>query len=124
MLELAEIFCAQAKQRRSEEFGVDADVVIRVRMEFLAVFVAPDFFGLVFPFEVDRAWIPIVLLARHVVAAFKNQNFLSGWSEFVGQSPTAGAAADDNYVVMILRAHGFLHGPFPSGGRGEVALDS
>ena len=40
--QLAEIFLAQAEQSRAVELGVAADVVVGVRMEFLAVLVAPD----------------------------------------------------------------------------------
>ena len=45
MPELAEVFLAQTKQRRAVELRIAADVVVRVRMQLLAVVVAPDFLG-------------------------------------------------------------------------------
>ena len=47
MPELAEVFLAQTEQRGAVELGIAADVVIGVRMQVLAVFVAPDFLGVV-----------------------------------------------------------------------------
>ena len=44
MVNLAEVFLAQAKQRRAVKLRVAADIVVRVRMQLFAVFVAPFLF--------------------------------------------------------------------------------
>src|SRR5919109_1798260 len=74
MANLAEVFLAQPKQRRTEEFRIAADVVIGVRVKFLAVLIVPDFFGLIFSLEVDRPRVPVVLFSGHIAAAFNKQN--------------------------------------------------
>ena len=45
--ELAEVLSPQAEQRRAVELGVAADVVVRVRVQRLAVPVAPQLLGVV-----------------------------------------------------------------------------
>ena len=47
MAKLAEVALAQAEQRGAVELGVAADVVVRVRVERLAVLVVPHFLGVV-----------------------------------------------------------------------------
>ena len=62
--ELAEVLLAQPEQRRAVELGVAADVVVGVRVELLAVPIAPDLLGLVLALDVDGLRVPVVLLAR------------------------------------------------------------
>src|SRR5712691_7323094 len=50
MANLSEIFFAEAEECGTVKFGIAADVVVGVRMERLAVFVAPIFLGLVLAF--------------------------------------------------------------------------
>jgi hypothetical protein len=71
MANLAEIFLTQAEERRAVKFGVAADVIVCMRMKFLAVSIAPRFFRVVLAFEIDGARAPVVLLTRNVVAAFE-----------------------------------------------------
>src|SRR5581483_1658061 len=111
VLDLAEVFLAQSEQRRAEKFGVAADVIVGVRMKLLAVLVVPFFFGLIFSLEIDRARVPVVFFSRHVVAALEDENLLAARRKLVGEGPAAGAAADDNNVVMIALGHGV----FPEG---------
>src|SRR5215813_9388185 len=101
----AEVLFAQAKERRTVEFSIAADVIVRVRMQLLTVRVAPGFLGVVLSFKVDRARAPVVLLAWHVITTFEQENFLAGRRESVCQGPAACACADDDYVVMIVRRH-------------------
>src|ERR1041385_3779528 len=106
--ELAEIFAAEAEEGRAVEFGVAADIVVGVGVEFFAIFVAPDFFGVVFGFDVDGVGGPIFRLARDVVAAFDEEDALAGGSKAIGEGAAAGAGADDDYVVVGGGGHGFL----------------
>ena len=105
VVNLAEVFLPQTKQRRAEEFRVAADVVIGVRVELIAVFIVPLFFSLVFPFEVHRARVPVVFFPRHVATAFNEQNFLPGRGELVSQGAAASAATDNDDVIMIVSCH-------------------
>ena len=55
MANLAEVTFAQPEQRRSIKFRVAAHVVVRVRMQRLAVLVVPHLFGVVLRLDVDGA---------------------------------------------------------------------
>ena len=74
MANLTEILFAQPEQRRAVEFCVTADVVVCVRMKRFPV---PGFFRVIFCLEIDSLRAPVVLLARHIVAAFEQQDFLA-----------------------------------------------
>jgi hypothetical protein len=75
-------------------------------VERIAVTVVPDFFRLVFALNVYGARAPVVLLARHIVAALQQENPLAGRRQLAGESPAAGPGADDDHVVMALIVHG------------------
>ena len=105
MSNLAKVFFSQTKQRRAVKLGVATDEVVRVRMQFFAVTVAPRFFRVVLAVEVNGLRAPVVLLARHIVAALKQKNLLAGGRQFVGQRAAAGARADDDDVVVIIAGH-------------------
>jgi len=64
--------------------------------------VLPDFFRLIFPFDIDSPRIPVVLLTRDVVASLQKQDSLAQGSEGVGQRTPAGASTDDDDVELIL----------------------
>src|SRR5438876_10229819 len=89
MAQLAEVTLPQPEQGGAVELRVAADVVVRVRMEFLAVLVPPLFLRAVAAVEHDRLSVPVLLLARHVVSALEQQDAFAGGSEAVG------LAADD-----------------------------
>src|SRR6266702_1030234 len=101
MAQLAEVALAQPEQRGAVELRVAPDVVVRVRMEFLAVLVPPLFLRAVAALEHDRLSVPVLLLARHVVAALEQQDAFAGGSEAVGQRAAARAGADDDDVVVV-----------------------
>src|SRR6185369_10896258 len=101
MAKLTEVFLAQSKQRSAVKLGVAADIVVRVRVKFFSVHVSPLFLSLVLAQEIDGFRIPVVLLARHIVAAFEDQDALACWRKFVGQGSAAGAGSDDDHVVMV-----------------------
>src|ERR1700739_3799121 len=67
---LAQILATQAKQGCAVKFCVTADVIIRMRMKRIAVFVPPLFPRLVLCFYVDGVTVPIRLFAALIAAAF------------------------------------------------------
>ncbi len=107
VLDLAKVFLPKTKQRGPEEFGIAADVVVGVRMELIAIFVVPFLRGLIFPFEIDCAWIPVVFFTRHIAAAFENQDLFSRRRKLVRKRAASGAAANDDNVIVIC-CHGSL----------------
>src|SRR5918994_6775932 len=102
---LAKIFLPQAEQRRAVEFSIAADIVVGVGMKFFAVFVVPDLFRLVLSLEVYRPRVPVVLFSGHIAAAFHKQNLFARCGKLIGERAAAGAAADDNDVIMVLACH-------------------
>src|ERR1041384_8475454 len=108
MTNLAKVFLAQAKQGCAVEFGVATHKIVRVRVQFFAVNIAPRLFGVVLGFEVDGARAPGVLLARHVISSLEEQNLLTRRREFIGERASTGARADDDYVVVVVVHHDLL----------------
>src|SRR5215216_5611826 len=108
MTNLTKVFLSQTKERCAVEFGVAANEVIRMRMQLLAVAVAPRLFGVVFTFEIYGARAPVLLFPRNVIAAFEEQGLLAGGREFVGECAATRARADDDYVVVIVTGHDAL----------------
>src|ERR1051325_9673647 len=105
MTNLAEVFFAQTKESSAVKLSVATDEIIRVRMQLLAVTVAPRLFGVVSRLEVYGARAPVVLFTRNVIAALEQQNLLARGRKFVGQRAAARARADDDYVVMVVAGH-------------------
>src|SRR5262249_46032937 len=105
MANLAEVFFTKAEQRGTVEFRIAADVIVGMGMELFAVLVMPHLLGLVFPFEVYRAWIPVVFLSWYVAAAFKKKNPFPCRRKLMGQGAAAGAGADNDHIEMGLRVH-------------------
>src|SRR5882724_6150525 len=105
MLDLTEILPAQTEQRRAVEFGISAHVVIRVRMERLSLLVAPFFFCLILALHIDRARIPVGLLAGNIIAAFQNENAFPGRCERVHKRSATRAGPDDDHVVVVVGIH-------------------
>src|SRR5262249_26102463 len=74
-------------------------------MERLSIFVAPFFFRLILAFYIDRARIPVGFLAAHIVAAFQNENALSGRCECVHKRSAPRAGSNDDHVVVLAGVH-------------------
>src|SRR5215472_879739 len=108
MTNLTEVFLAQAKEGGAEEFGITPDVIVCVRMQLLAVGVAPDFLGPVLALDIDRAWFPVILLAADVAPSLQQQYSLAGCSEVIGESPSTRTSSDYDHIVMI---HGLCQAP-------------
>src|SRR5215469_11726909 len=74
-------------------------------MQLVAVAITPFLFGLVLPFEIHCARIPVVLLASYIVAAFQQQDSLSGLGQLVSEGSTTRPGADDDHVEFVLTTH-------------------
>src|SRR5439155_22335538 len=99
---VADIFIAQAEEHGTLLFRIAADVIIFVWMEGFAVLVVPGFFRVVLRVEIYGPRAPVIFLARHIVAALEQQDFLAGWRELVSQSAAARAGSDNDYVVVVV----------------------
>ena len=108
MANFPEILFAESEQGRAEKLRVTADVVVGVRVQLFAVPVPPHFRGLVLALGIDRAGIPVVLLARHIVTAFEQENAFARRRQPVRERATARAGADNNDVVVCGLRHGLL----------------
>src|SRR6266446_1569416 len=104
MANFAKIFLAKAEERGTVEFGIAPNVVVGVRMERLAVLVAPLFLSLVLGLDIDRTRIPIGLLPGNIVAPFQDEDAFPGGSERVHQCSAARSGSDNNYVVVLVLA--------------------
>src|SRR5271165_1449677 len=102
MAQFAEIFLAQPEQSSTVKLGIAADVVVGMRMEFLAIPVEPRLFRVVVGVDVDDLWIPVRFLARNIVAALKDQYPLSGRRQVIGECSATRAGSDDDYVIVIV----------------------
>src|SRR5262245_10933646 len=95
----AEILPAQAQERRAVELGVAAHEVVGARNEFLAVLVEPRVLDVVATVHDDGVGVPVLLLARHVVASLEEQDALACGREPVGQRSASRSGPDDDHVV-------------------------
>ena len=88
--DLGEIFFPQAEERRSIKLGVPTNVVVRVRMEVFAILV-----------DIDQLRVPVGFLARNVIAPLENEDSLARRCEMIRQRASAGARADNDYVITV-----------------------
>ncbi len=107
MPDLAEVLLAQAKERRPIHLRVAPDIVMNAGMERTAVAAVPGLLGHVSRFHEDFGSIPVLALARQIIATLQEQDALARGSESVSERSTPRPAADDDDVVVI-------HGTGPS----------
>src|SRR5437899_11229667 len=98
MANLSEIFFAEAEECGAVKFGIAPDGVVGVRMERLAVLVAPLFLSLVLGLNIDRAGIPIGLLPGNIVPPFQDEDAFPSGGERVKQCSAARPGSDADYV--------------------------
>src|SRR6516225_2723976 len=103
--QLSKILLPQPEQSRSIKLGISPTVVIRVRVNRLTALILPNFFCLIFPFDVYGARIPIVFFARDIIASFQEQDSLTERSKGVGKRSPASASADDDDVELFFSDH-------------------
>src|SRR6266702_8423022 len=108
MMQQAEVFSAETKQRSAVELRVPAHIVVRVRMKRLSLRVVPVLLRLVLSFEVHQRWIPVGFLARNKVTTFKNKDSFSRGRKPVGESAPSSSASDDDDVVVVNATHGYF----------------
>src|SRR5436305_14318366 len=108
MLDVAEVLFAHTEESRAVKLCVAADIIVRVRVQHFATRVTPTLFSVVAAFDVDEARVPVLLLARDVIAALTDQDALAGRGERVGERAAASSRADDDDVVMIIARHDVL----------------
>ena len=102
MNHLAKVALAHPEQRRAIDLGVAADIVMQRRAEAVAVRVCPRLVGLVGAVDEHRLRVPVLFLARQIVAAFEDQDALAGRRQPLRQRGAAGAAADHDQVIMAI----------------------
>src|SRR5262249_25717355 len=78
MSQFAKVLLAQAKQRGTVKFCISSDIVIRMRMQVLAILVQPRFLRVVVSLNINNLRIPVGLLTRNIVATLKDQDLLVG----------------------------------------------
>jgi len=96
------VFLPQPEESCAIEFRIPPNVIVCVRVKRLTGLVTPDFLRLIFAFEVYRSRIPVGLLARDVVASFKQRDALTQRSEHVAKRSPAGASAGDDEIELFL----------------------
>src|SRR5208283_2736551 len=100
--QFAEILLAQPEQRSTVKLGVAADVIIGMRMEFLAILIEPGLLCVVMAVDVDDLRIPVRFLAGNIVTALKDQYPFPGRRQVIGERSAARAGSDDDHVVVIV----------------------
>src|SRR6185295_12768995 len=112
MVDHAEILPTQAQERGTVELGVAAHEVVRTGVKFLALAVEPRILDVVAPVHDDGMRIPVLLLARHVVAALQEQDALAGRRQPIGECSASRTRADNDHVVWGRHGISSLYSPF------------
>src|SRR6185437_726847 len=97
----AKIFRAHAEHGCAEHFGLSAHEIRLLRVQFLAVFVLPDFFGVI---EKNGGSVPVELFLRHEGPSLQDKNLLAGLREVQRERPAPCSGADDDGVVSYRHA--------------------
>ena len=100
----AKIFRAHAEHGGAEHFGLSAHEVRLLRVQFLTVFVLPDFFGVIAVVEKNGGGVPVELFLRHEGPPLKDKNLLAGPREVQRESSAPRSGADDDCVVSYRHA--------------------
>src|SRR5215470_2817822 len=95
---LPEVFFPQAEKRRSIELGVPTNVIVRMRMEVLAVLIEPRLLGVVVTLHVDQLRVPVGFLARNVIAALEDKDSLARRCKMIRQGASPGTGSNDDHV--------------------------
>src|SRR5207249_7047025 len=121
MADLAEVLLPHPDERRAVELRVPADVVVGAGVELPAVPVAPGLLDVVAALGDDRVRVPVLLLARDVVAPLEEQDALAGRREAISEGPAPRARADDDDVVAVVR-HGLPQETVRAAGAGRAPI--
>ena len=97
-----EVGLAQPEQRGAVELGIAADPVMQPRLETVAAGRLPGLVGLVAGAAKYLRGVPVLALARQVLAALDQQNALAGLRQPPRRGPAARPGADDDDVVAVV----------------------
>jgi Fic family protein len=95
----AKIFRAHTEHGCAIDLCLAAYEVGLLRMKFFAVFVLPDFFGVIAVIEKDSGGVPVEFFLGHERTAFKDEDVLAGLGEVKGERSAACAGAYYDDVV-------------------------
>ena len=101
MTQLAEILLPQAVERRTVHFRGSADKIVDLRLERSAGVVVPGVVRDVPIFHEDFFDIPVIDFAAQPIAPLEHEDPLARWGEVARQRAAAGAAADDDHVIVF-----------------------
>ena len=101
---LAEVAGPHAQGRRAPHLGVAADGVLHAGLEGFAALVVPGLVRVVAAVELDRAHVPVLLLARQVLAALEQEDALPRRRQPVCERASTRAAADHDHVPVTHHA--------------------
>ncbi len=99
MVDDAEVFGAHAEHGGTVDLGLATDEVGLLGMEVFAIFVLPDFLGVVAVLEEDGGGGPVEFFLREEGAALEDEEGLAGAREMEGEGAAAGSGPDDDGVV-------------------------
>src|SRR5438477_6179293 len=107
MFDFAEILFAQTKECRAVKFCIAPNVIIGVRMQLLAILVAPKLLCVVATFYINCARAPILLLALNKRSALDEKDLFAARGKPIRQRAASRAGADDDEieVAAIVHAH-------------------
>src|ERR1041384_4910952 len=108
MANLTEVFSTQTKESSAVKLRIPTDKVVGVRVQFLAIAIAPRLFSVVFPFEVYGARAPVVLLTRDIIAPLEKKNLFARGRECVSQCAAARGRANAASFELTVAGHGGL----------------
>ncbi len=113
VLDGLKVFAPQPIEHAAPELRVAADAVVRVGKKLLTLAVEPALGRPVAEVLPHRFRIPVVGLLRHRRAALEHEDPRAAPGERPGHRPAAGAAPDDDDVVVSV--HCPMCPPIPSG---------
>src|SRR5271154_5532074 len=97
----AEVFCAEAKERGAVDLGLASDEVGLLGVQGLVVLVEPDVFGVVAVVEEDGCGVPVEFFLRKEGSALEDENALPCLRQVEGEGSSAGTGPDDDGVVWV-----------------------
>src|SRR5215471_3342494 len=104
MPDFPEIRFTQAKHRGAKHLGIAANPVVNHGMNWLTV-VVHRILRLIAFFLVNSMCLPVLALAREIVASFQKQNLLASGGKSICHCAATCSRTDDDDIIL---AHDFL----------------
>ena len=105
MFALFKVTFAKTHQHAAIKGRVSADPIMRIGCKFLIVLVEPFLICAIFAVNEHRRRVPIVRLARKMLAAFQNENALTGISQSLRNGRPACARTNHDQIIMRIYTH-------------------